>query len=59
MPRSYTLVINCPDRPGIVHHVSGLILNMAAILWNRASLKTGKQGASSSAPSSKAIANDR
>ena len=25
MPRSYTLVINCPDRPGIVHHVSGLI----------------------------------
>jgi formyltetrahydrofolate deformylase len=25
MPRSYTLVINCPDRPGIVHHVSGLV----------------------------------
>ena len=25
MPRSYTLVINCPDRPGIVQHVSGLI----------------------------------
>jgi formyltetrahydrofolate deformylase len=25
MPASYTLVISCPDRPGIVHHVSGAI----------------------------------
>lgn len=25
MPRSYTLVINCPDRPGIVYNVSRII----------------------------------
>jgi formyltetrahydrofolate deformylase len=25
MPQSYTLVITCPDRPGIVHRVSGII----------------------------------
>ncbi len=25
MAQSYTLVINCPDRPGIVYHVSGII----------------------------------
>lgn len=25
MPRSYTLVIDCPDRPGIVYRVTGLI----------------------------------
>lgn len=25
MPQSYTLVINCPDRPGIVYNVSGII----------------------------------
>jgi formyltetrahydrofolate deformylase len=27
MPQSYTLVINCPDRPGIVHNVSGIIFD--------------------------------
>jgi formyltetrahydrofolate deformylase len=25
MPGSYTLIINCPDRPGIVYNVSGII----------------------------------
>ena len=25
MPQSYTLIINCPDRPGIVYNVSGII----------------------------------
>ncbi|SEI67107.1 formyltetrahydrofolate deformylase [Sphingobium sp. AP50] len=25
MPQTYTLVLSCPDRPGIVHHVSGAI----------------------------------
>ncbi|QGP81141.1 formyltetrahydrofolate deformylase [Sphingobium sp. CAP-1] len=25
MPQTYTLILNCPDRPGIVHHVSGAI----------------------------------
>ncbi len=25
MPQSYTLIVNCPDRPGIVYNVSGII----------------------------------
>lgn len=27
MPHSYTLVVSCPDRPGIVHRVSGVIFD--------------------------------
>jgi len=44
MPRSYTLVINCPDRPGIVYNVSRIIFEHGGNILESRQFEDGETG---------------